>query len=112
MASADGKHGSSSGPARFEHNLRGLVHSIRLLNLFAFLRGYLSMAITIIAYLAFAWSTAVLLGGYVTSLKKKDFWCLTVISLLEAMWLVNLVSRLLYNLVLLREYVHMHAGSF
>ncbi|RLM70145.1 uncharacterized protein C2845_PM17G04110 [Panicum miliaceum] len=92
-ASAGGKNGSSSRRAKVEHLLRGLVPGLvdpnRLLNGLAVLRGYLSVVGTIIAYLAFTWSTVVLLGGYVTSLQKKDFWCLTVISLLEATRLFN-----------------------
>ncbi|KAK3118053.1 hypothetical protein QOZ80_9BG0693540 [Eleusine coracana subsp. coracana] len=50
---------------------------------------HVSMAMAVMAYLAFTWSTVVLLGGYVTSLEKKDFWCLTLISLLEATWIFN-----------------------
>ncbi|KAG8089568.1 hypothetical protein GUJ93_ZPchr0011g27346 [Zizania palustris] len=41
-------------------------------------------AMKVMAYLAFTWSTVVLLGGYVSSLQRKDFQCLTVITVIEA----------------------------
>jgi hypothetical protein len=45
---------------------------------------YLLMAMTGLGYLALTWSTVVLLGGFVTALQRKDFWSLTVISMLQA----------------------------
>ncbi|CAL4899245.1 unnamed protein product [Urochloa decumbens] len=45
---------------------------------------YILMAATGLGYLALMWSTVVLLGGFVTVLDKKDFWCLTVISMTQA----------------------------
>uniref|UniRef100_K3ZKA3 Uncharacterized protein n=1 Tax=Setaria italica TaxID=4555 RepID=K3ZKA3_SETIT len=47
-------------------------------------RMYLIMAVTGLGYLALTWSTVVLLGGFVTALQNKDFWCLTTISMLQA----------------------------
>uniref|UniRef100_A0A0E0FME5 Uncharacterized protein n=1 Tax=Oryza nivara TaxID=4536 RepID=A0A0E0FME5_ORYNI len=34
--------------------------------------------------LAFAWATVVLLGGYATLIKQKDFWFVTIIVFMEA----------------------------
>ncbi|CAO2141190.1 unnamed protein product [Urochloa humidicola] len=77
---------------------------------------YLLMATTGLGYLALTWSTVVLLGGFVTSLQRKDFWCLTVISMMQAARIFNdlgeklaakvfrLVIELIYNSVyVLRE---------
>lgn len=36
--------------------------------------------------LAFAWATVVLLGGYATLIKQKDFWFVTIIVFMEATW--------------------------
>ncbi|CAO2148140.1 unnamed protein product [Urochloa humidicola] len=72
---------------------------------------YLLMAITGLGYLALTWSTVVLLGGFVTSLQRKDFWCLTFISMMQAARIFNdlgeklaakffrLVNTLIYNAV-------------
>uniref|UniRef100_A0A453Q8W5 Uncharacterized protein n=1 Tax=Aegilops tauschii subsp. strangulata TaxID=200361 RepID=A0A453Q8W5_AEGTS len=54
------------------------------LNQYALVRTYLLKSITGIGYLAFTWSTVVLLGGFVTALGKKDFWSLTFISMMQA----------------------------
>ncbi|PNT63997.1 uncharacterized protein LOC112268781 [Brachypodium distachyon] len=54
------------------------------INSYALLRAYVLMAVTGLGYLALTWSTVVLLGGFVTSLGRKDFWCLTGISMVQA----------------------------
>ncbi|CAN6334030.1 unnamed protein product [Urochloa humidicola] len=52
------------------------------------------------------WSTGVLLGGFVTVLHKKDFWCITVISFTQAARIFNdLAEQLAPN------YVSMLAGT-
>ncbi|XP_020171338.3 uncharacterized protein [Aegilops tauschii subsp. strangulata] len=39
--------------------------------------------------LAFIWATVVLLGGFSTLIKQKDFWFVTIIVFMEATWLFN-----------------------
>ncbi|KAF6985464.1 hypothetical protein CFC21_038109 [Triticum aestivum] len=39
--------------------------------------------------LAFAWATVVLLGGFSTLIKQKDFWFVTIIVFMEATWYIT-----------------------
>ncbi|CAL4994490.1 unnamed protein product [Urochloa decumbens] len=55
-----------------------------LFSRYVLLRTYLLKAVTGFGYLALTWSTVVLLGGFVTSLQEQDFWCITVISMMQA----------------------------
>jgi hypothetical protein len=61
-----------------------------LLSKYVLFHMYLLKAVTGLGYLALTWSTVVLLGGFITALTKKDFWCITVISLMQA-------ARSVYN---------------
>ncbi|KAK8952296.1 hypothetical protein KSP39_PZI003791 [Platanthera zijinensis] len=53
------------------------------LTLFALRLAILEKAASGIGALGFIWATVVLLGGFATSLQRKDFWFVTVILLVE-----------------------------
>uniref|UniRef100_A0A452ZX76 Uncharacterized protein n=1 Tax=Aegilops tauschii subsp. strangulata TaxID=200361 RepID=A0A452ZX76_AEGTS len=72
-----------TGRGQPDHQARKRPEEMSL-NSYALLQAYVLMAVTGLGYLALTWSTVVLLGGFVTSLGKKDFWCLTSISMVQA----------------------------
>ncbi|XP_022684773.1 uncharacterized protein LOC111258188 [Setaria italica] len=80
------RKGEESGPRKMGTSFRPGGFSFTG---YVYLLTYLLMAITGLGYLALTWSTVVLLGGFVTSLQRKDFWCLTVISMLQAARIFN-----------------------
>ncbi|CAL4989120.1 unnamed protein product [Urochloa decumbens] len=95
-AGGEGKNGGGGSERQLKQP--ALQPEERSLNTYVLGHTYLLMAMTGLGYLALTWSTVVLLGGFVTSLGKKDFWCLTVISMIQAARIFNdLADRLFPN---------------
>ncbi|KAG2566021.1 uncharacterized protein LOC120681410 [Panicum virgatum] len=87
MADNDGNGGADGGESDHRREKRAELEVAMKGNLAV--QAYIKMGCTIMVYLAFTWSTVVLLGGYVGSLQRKDFWCLTIITVIEATSIFN-----------------------
>ncbi|XBJ05944.1 hypothetical protein VPH35_024630 [Triticum aestivum] len=57
---------------------------VRIINKYAVVMAYIRMGMKGVGALALLWATVVLLGGFVSDLRKIDFWYLTMIAFVQA----------------------------
>ncbi|KAM3391268.1 hypothetical protein ACQJBY_012746 [Aegilops geniculata] len=57
---------------------------VRFINKYAVVAAYVRIFLKSVGALLLLWVTVVLLGGFVSSMKKADFWSVTVIAFLQA----------------------------
>ncbi|VAH54252.1 unnamed protein product [Triticum turgidum subsp. durum] len=65
---------------------------VRIINKYAVILAFIQFGVKGMGTLTPLWGTAVLLGGFVSSLKQIDFWFLTIIVLLQAAGVSNMMG--------------------
>uniref|UniRef100_A0A0E0C304 Uncharacterized protein n=1 Tax=Oryza meridionalis TaxID=40149 RepID=A0A0E0C304_9ORYZ len=62
--------------------------------------AFIDKAISSFGALALAWATIVLLGGFSTLIKQKDFWFVTIISFMEAArFVISNIIQIQFNIL-------------
>ena len=61
---------------------------VRIINKYAVVAAYVRITLKSIGDLLLLWATVVLLGGFVSSMTKDDFWSVTIIAFVQAAGLV------------------------
>ncbi|KAF7004843.1 hypothetical protein CFC21_020014 [Triticum aestivum] len=67
----------------FSEELRRRLE-VRIINKYAVVTAYVRITLKSIGALLLLWATVVLLGGFVSSMKKDDFWSVTIIAFVQA----------------------------
>jgi hypothetical protein len=63
---------------------------VKSINNYAVVIGYMQMAVRGCGLMMLSWTTAVLLGGFIGNLGDDDFFCLTIIMVVQTARLVSL----------------------